>query len=33
MKGSWFICDEFQAHADWCRWRAPDLAFLSRYGR
>jgi hypothetical protein len=23
MKGSWFIFDKFQAHADWCRWRAP----------
>ena len=24
MKGSWFIWDKFQAHPDWCRWRAPD---------
>lgn len=23
MKGSWFIWDKFQAHPDWCRWRAP----------
>lgn len=23
MKGSWFIWDRFQAHEDWCRWRAP----------
>lgn len=23
MKGSWFIWDKFQAHEDWCRWRAP----------
>ncbi len=23
MKGSWFIFDKFQAHQDWCRWRAP----------
>ncbi len=23
MKGSWFIWDTFQAHEDWCRWRAP----------
>lgn len=23
MKGSWFIFDKFQAHEDWCRWRAP----------
>lgn len=23
MKGSWFIWDKFQAHQDWCRWRAP----------
>lgn len=23
MKGSWFIWDSFQAHQDWCRWRAP----------
>ena len=23
MKGSWFIFDKYQAHADWCRWRAP----------
>lgn len=23
MKGSWFIWDSFQAHPDWCRWRAP----------
>lgn len=23
MKGSWFIWDKYQAHEDWCRWRAP----------
>ncbi len=23
MKGSWFIFDAYQAHEDWCRWRAP----------
>lgn len=23
MKGSWFIFDMYQAHEDWCRWRAP----------
>ena len=23
MKGSWFIWDRFQAHEDWCEWRAP----------
>lgn len=23
MKGSWFIFDKYQAHEDWCRWRAP----------
>ena len=23
MKGSWFIWDKYQAHQDWCRWRAP----------
>ena len=23
MKGSWFIWDKFQAHPDYCRWRAP----------
>lgn len=23
MKGSWFIWDKFQAHPDFCRWRAP----------
>jgi hypothetical protein len=23
MKGSWFIWDKFNAHQDWCRWRAP----------
>jgi formylglycine-generating enzyme required for sulfatase activity len=23
MKGSWFVFDEFRAHDDWCRWRAP----------
>ena len=23
MKGSWFIFDKYQAHQDWCRWRAP----------
>ncbi len=23
MKGSWFIWDEYRAHPDWCRWRAP----------
>ncbi|MEO8660127.1 MAG: hypothetical protein ABI693_16780 [Bryobacteraceae bacterium] len=23
MKGSWFIFDQFRAHEDWCRWRAP----------
>ena len=23
MKGSWFIFDTYQAHDDWCRWRAP----------
>lgn len=23
MKGSWFIWDRYQAHPDWCRWRAP----------
>ena len=23
MKGSWFICDTYQAHKDRCRWRAP----------
>jgi hypothetical protein len=23
MKGSWFIWDQYQAHEDWCRWRAP----------
>lgn len=23
MKGSWFIFDHYQAHEDWCRWRAP----------
>lgn len=23
MKGSWFIFDSYQAHQDWCRWRAP----------
>jgi len=23
MKGSWFIFDNYYAHQDWCRWRAP----------
>jgi hypothetical protein len=23
MKGSWFVFDDFRAHDDWCRWRAP----------
>jgi hypothetical protein len=23
MKGSWFAFDNFKAHDDWCRWRAP----------
>jgi formylglycine-generating enzyme required for sulfatase activity len=23
MKGSWFIFDQYHAHDDWCRWRAP----------
>jgi len=23
MKGSWFAFDDFKAHEDWCRWRAP----------
>lgn len=23
MKGSWFVFDQFRAHEDWCRWRAP----------
>jgi formylglycine-generating enzyme required for sulfatase activity len=23
MKGSWFIFDNYRAHPDWCRWRAP----------
>jgi formylglycine-generating enzyme required for sulfatase activity len=23
MKGSWFVFDDFRAHPDWCRWRAP----------
>ena len=23
MKGSWFIFDQYHAHEDWCRWRAP----------
>jgi formylglycine-generating enzyme required for sulfatase activity len=23
MKGSWFIFDQYRAHQDWCRWRAP----------
>jgi len=23
MKGSWFIFDNYHAHPDWCRWRAP----------
>jgi formylglycine-generating enzyme required for sulfatase activity len=23
MKGSWFIWDKYQAHPDYCRWRAP----------
>jgi hypothetical protein len=23
MKGSWFVFDDFHAHEDWCRWRAP----------
>ena len=23
MKGSWFIFDQYRAHDDWCRWRAP----------
>jgi Sulfatase-modifying factor enzyme 1 len=23
MKGSWFIFDNYYAHEDWCRWRAP----------
>ena len=23
MKGSWFAFDDFVAHEDWCRWRAP----------
>ncbi len=23
MKGSWFIFDNYYAHPDWCRWRAP----------
>ena len=23
MKGSWFVFDDFRAHEDWCRWRAP----------
>jgi formylglycine-generating enzyme required for sulfatase activity len=23
MKGSWFVFDDFRAHQDWCRWRAP----------
>jgi formylglycine-generating enzyme required for sulfatase activity len=24
MKGSWFVFDQFKAHEDHCRWRAPD---------
>jgi sulfatase modifying factor 1 len=24
MKGSWFIFQEYEAHTDDCRWRAPD---------
>lgn len=24
MKGSWFIFDKYEAHEDWCRWRAPN---------
>lgn len=23
MKGSWFSFDDYRAHEDWCRWRAP----------
>lgn len=23
MKGSWFAFDDYRAHEDWCRWRAP----------
>jgi formylglycine-generating enzyme required for sulfatase activity len=23
MKGSWFVFDDFRAHEDFCRWRAP----------
>jgi hypothetical protein len=23
MKGSWFVFDDYRAHEDWCRWRAP----------
>ena len=23
MKGSWFVFDNYRAHEDWCRWRAP----------
>jgi formylglycine-generating enzyme required for sulfatase activity len=23
MKGSWFTFDDYRAHEDWCRWRAP----------
>jgi hypothetical protein len=23
MKGSWFVFDQYRAHEDWCRWRAP----------
>ncbi len=23
MKGSWFVFDTYEAHPDWCRWRAP----------
>lgn len=23
MKGSWFVFNDFRAHEDWCRWRAP----------
>jgi formylglycine-generating enzyme required for sulfatase activity len=23
MKGSWFVFEDYRAHDDWCRWRAP----------
>ncbi len=35
LKGSWFIFDRYQAHDDWCRWRAPywhgDLTHKSNH--